>query len=130
MLVLGIKHGYTTVELEKVMTKSLEPTGLILLVTACGGVLRYVLQYSGLGDLIGNAVSSMSLPIVVLAFIVAALVRICVGSSTVAMTMAAGIIAAIPEFLNYHLYILHVQQPLLQEVQPYVHNLMILVFGL
>ncbi len=96
MLILGIKHGYTTEELEKVMTKSLEPTGLILLVTACGGVLRYVLQYSGLGDVIGNAVASMSLPIVVLAFIVAALVRICVGSSTVAMTMAAGIIAAIP----------------------------------
>ncbi len=96
MLVLGLKHGYNTEELEKVMTKSLEPTGLILLVTACGGVLRYVLQYSGLGDVIGNAVSSMSLPIVVLAFIVAALVRICVGSATVAMTMAAGIIAAIP----------------------------------
>ena len=34
--------GYTTEELEKVMTKSLEPTGLILLVTACGGVLRYM----------------------------------------------------------------------------------------
>ena len=78
------------------MKKSIEPSGLILSVTACGRLLRYVLQYSGLGDLIGNAVSSMSLPIVILAFIVAALVRICVGSSTVAMTMAAGIIAAIP----------------------------------
>lgn len=96
MLILGIGHGYNTEELEKIMTKSLEPTGLILLVTACGGVLRYVLQYSGLGDVIGNAVSSMSLPLVVLAFIVAALVRICVGSATVAMTMAAGIVAAIP----------------------------------
>ena len=96
MILLGLRHGYSTGELEKVMTKSLEPTGLILLVTACGGVLRYVLQYSGLGDVIGKAVSSMSLPIVVLAFIVAALVRICVGSATVAMTMAAGIIAAIP----------------------------------
>ncbi|MDO4324658.1 MAG: gluconate:H+ symporter [bacterium] len=96
MLILGVKHGYSTEELEKIMTKSLEPTGMILLVTACGGVLRYVLQYSGLGDVIGNAVSSMSLPLVVLAFIVAALVRICVGSATVAMTMAAGIVAAIP----------------------------------
>ncbi len=45
---------------------------------------------------IGNAVSSASLPLVVVAFIVAALVRISVGSSTVAMTMAAGIIAAMP----------------------------------
>lgn len=96
MFVLGKKHGYTMGELEKIMTKSLEPTGLILLVTACGGVLRYILQYSGLGDLIGNAVASVNMPIVVVAFIVAALVRICVGSSTVAMTMAAGIIAAMP----------------------------------
>lgn len=96
MLVLGKRHGYSMEELEKIMTKSLEPTGLILLVTACGGVLRYVLQYSGLGDLIGNAVASANLPIVLVAFIVAALVRICVGSATVAMTMAAGIIAAMP----------------------------------
>ncbi|MGN0314539.1 MAG: GntP family permease [Fusicatenibacter sp.] len=96
MLVLGVKHGYSMEELEKIMTKSLEPTGLILLVTACGGVLRYVLQYSGLGDLIGNAVAAASLPLVVLAFLVAALVRICVGSATVAMTMAAGIVSAIP----------------------------------
>ena len=96
MLLLGVKHGYNTEELEKIMTKSLEPTGMILLVTACGGVLRYVLQYSGLGDVIGNAVAEMSLPLVVLAFIVAALVRVCVGSATVAMTMAAGIVAAIP----------------------------------
>lgn len=94
MILLGYKHGYTNEQLEKVMTKSLEPTGMILLVTACGGVLRYMLQNSGLGDVIGNAVSSASLPIVVVAFVVAALVRISVGSATVAMTMAAGIISA------------------------------------
>ena len=96
MFLLGTKHGYTLQELEKIMTKSLEPTGLILLVTACGGVLRYMLQYSGLGEVIGNAVASANLPLVLVAFLVAALVRICVGSATVAMTMAAGIIAAMP----------------------------------
>lgn len=100
MFLLGYKHGYNNEELEKIMTKSLEPTGMILLVTACGGVLRYVLQYSGLGDVIGNAVSSAALPIVIVAFIVAALVRISVGSATVAMTMAAGIIAAMPEIAS------------------------------
>lgn len=96
MFLLGLKHGYTLEQLETIMTKSLEPTGLIMLVTACGGVLRYVLQYSGLGDVIGNAVSSMNLPLVVLAFLVAVLVRVSVGSATVAMTMAAGIVSAIP----------------------------------
>lgn len=101
MFILGYKHGYTNKELEKVMTKSLEPTGMILLVTASGGVLRYMLQYSGLGDVIGNAVSSAALPMVVVAFAVAALVRISVGSATVAMTMAAGIIAAMPGIAEY-----------------------------
>ena len=100
MIILGYGHGYTKEELERVMTKSLEPTGLILLVTASGGVLRYILQNSGLGVVIGDAVASASLPIVVVAFVVAALVRISVGSATVAMTMAAGIIAAMPEVSN------------------------------
>ena len=100
MFILGTRHGYTMPELEKILTKSLEPTGLILLVTACGGVLRYILQYSGLGEIIGNAVASINLPIVVVAFLVAALVRICVGFATVAMTMAAGIVAAMPEIAS------------------------------
>ena len=100
MFILGTRHGYSMAELEKILTKSLEPTGLILLVTACGGVLRYILQYSGLGEIIGNAVASVNLPIVVVAFLVAALVRICVGSATVAMTMAAGIVAAMPEIVS------------------------------
>ena len=100
MFILGTRHGYSMAELEKILTKSLEPTGLILLVTACGGVLRYILQYSGLGEIIGNAVASVNLPIVVVAFLVAALVRICVGSATVAMTMAAGIVAAMPEIAS------------------------------
>ena len=97
MFFLGRRQGYSREELEKVMTKSLEPVGLILLVTACGGVLRYILQNSGLGDLIGEGMASASLPIVVVAFFVAALVRVSVGSATVAMTMAAGIVAAMPE---------------------------------
>lgn len=96
MYFLGTRYGYSLEQLEKLMTKSLEPTGLILLVTACGGVLRYVLQYSGLGDIIGSAVAGMNMPLVVLAFLVAVLVRISVGSATVAMTMAAGIVSAIP----------------------------------
>ena len=60
-----------------------------------------MLQYSGLGDVIGEAVSSAKLPLVVVAFLVAALVRICVGSATVAMTMAAGIVASMPGLSAY-----------------------------
>lgn len=100
MIILGIRNGYSREELEKVMTKSLEPTGMILLVTACGGVLRYVLQDSGLGEVIGSAVANSAFPLVIVAFIVSALVRISVGSATVAMTMGAGIIASMPEIAS------------------------------
>ena len=93
-ILMNSSHHFHPILLHPII--HLEPTGLILLVTACGGVLRYMLQYSGLGDLIGNAVASVNMPIVLVAFLVAALVRICVGSATVAMTMAAGIIAAMP----------------------------------
>lgn len=96
MFLLGLRHGYTLADLEKVMTKSLQPTGLILLVTAGGGVLRYMLQDSGLGDIIGNAVAATPLPLVAVAFVIAAAVRISIGSATVAMTMAAGIVASMP----------------------------------
>lgn len=100
MYVLGVKHGYSLKELEKVMTASLGPTGMIMLVTAGGGVLRYMLQDSGLGEIIGKTVAATPLPLVVVAFLVAGLVRISVGSATVAMTMAAGIMAAMPEVVD------------------------------
>ncbi|MDR2860797.1 MAG: GntP family permease [Elusimicrobiota bacterium] len=96
LVILGIRNGYSTKELEKVMTKSLEPAGIILLVTAGGGVLRYMLEDSGIGAVIGTFVAANSLPLILVAFLVAFFVRISVGSATVAMTMAAGIIAAMP----------------------------------
>ena len=61
-----------------------------------GNTLKGIALLVGLGDVIGNAVANASLPLVLVAFIVAALVRISVGSATVAMTMAAGIISAMP----------------------------------
>lgn len=96
MWLLGTRHGFSREELEKVMSRSLQPAGMILLVTAAGGVLRYILQNSGLGAVIGDSIVQLHLPLIVVAFVIAALVRIAVGSATVAMTMAAGIIASMP----------------------------------
>lgn len=96
LLLLGLRHGYSMQELQTVMTKSLEPTGLILLVTAGGGVLRYILQDSGLGNIIGNVVATSPFPLVAVAFVIAGAIRISIGSATVAMTMSAGIVAAMP----------------------------------
>jgi GntP family gluconate:H+ symporter/Gnt-I system low-affinity gluconate transporter len=96
LLLLGVKNKYSLKELEKVMTKSLEPAGIILLVTAGGGVLRYILEDSGIGKVTGDFITAHSMPLMAVAFAVALAVRISVGSATVAMTMAAGLIAAMP----------------------------------
>lgn len=96
MYVLGIKHGYSREDLEKVMSRSLEPCGMILLVTAGGGVLRWMLQDSGMGTIISDLVKTSNTSLILVAFLVALLLRLAVGSATVAMITASGIMAAMP----------------------------------
>ena len=74
MYMLGTRMGYNRDQLKKILDHSLRPVGMILLVIASGGVIRWMLQDSGL----------------------AFLVRASVGSSIVAMTMASGIMASMP----------------------------------
>ena len=69
---------------------------MILLVIASGGVIRWMLQDSGLGNIIGPILEKSGMPLIVIAFLIAFLVRASVGSSIVAMTMASGIMASMP----------------------------------
>lgn len=96
MYLLGTRRGYTGAELKALLDRSLKPVGMILLVIACGGVIRWMLQDCGLGQVIGPVLESSPLPLVVVGFLIAVLVRASVGSSIVAMTMASGIMAAMP----------------------------------
>ena len=53
MYFLGIRRGFTGAQLKKILDHSLRPVGMILLVIASGGVIRWMLQDSGLGNIIG-----------------------------------------------------------------------------
>ena len=96
MYFLGKKQGYDGEQLKKIMDRSLRPTGQILLVITGGGIIRWVLQDCGMGDIIGPALEKSGLPLILVAFLIAALVRASVGAAVVAMTMAAGIMASMP----------------------------------
>ena len=96
MYFLGTKAGYDAEELKKIKDRSLRPTGQILLVITGGGIIRWVLQDCGMGEIIGPALEKSGLPLIIVAFLIAALVRASVGAAVVAMTMAAGIMAAMP----------------------------------
>jgi Gnt-I system low-affinity gluconate transporter len=92
---LGTRRGMSRTEVQALASRALEPAGLIILVTGAGGVLKQVLIDSGVGRLLAQAAGTSSLPPVLAAFLVAAVLRLIQGSATVAMLTAAGLVASL-----------------------------------
>lgn len=92
---LGIKRGMSKQKILDLSTKALGPAGIIILITGAGGVLKQVLVDSGIGQIMAESMASSALPPILLAWILAAVVRVTQGSATVAMITAAGIIAPV-----------------------------------
>ncbi|HKA57990.1 MAG TPA: gluconate:H+ symporter [Gemmatimonadales bacterium] len=92
---LGYKQHFTRDQILKFTNDCLAPTATILLIIGAGGGFNRVLLDSGVGKAIADlAVGSHASPLL-LAWTVAALIRIATGSATVAMTTSAGIVAPI-----------------------------------
>ena len=92
---LGYKQHFTRDQILKFANDCLGPTATILLVIGAGGGFNKVLLESGVGKAIADvALGSHASPLL-LAWTVAALIRVATGSATVAMTTAAGIVAPI-----------------------------------
>lgn len=83
------------------MEKGIDTAGIILLVTGAGGALGAVLRDSGVGQYIGEWVSGLPLPVIMIPFLIATMVRLVQGSGTVAMitsaSLSAPILAQIPD---------------------------------
>ncbi|WP_214742020.1 gluconate:H+ symporter [Exiguobacterium sp. s48] len=97
---LGTRRGYSRDEVQEIATKALEPAGIIILVTGAGGVFKQVLIDSGVGDVLGEMMAGSPLPAIVLAFLIATVVRVAQGSATVSMVTAAGLITPLLEIQN------------------------------
>src|SRR5947208_2108412 len=92
---LGYRQHFTRDQLLKFANDCLAPTAAILLVIGAGGGFNRVLLESGVGKAIADiALGSHASPLL-LAWTVAALIRVATGSATVAMTTSAGIVAPI-----------------------------------
>lgn len=90
---LGIKKGKTSAELLQVSAQSLQPAGSIILLTGAGGVFKQVLVDTGAGEQIASGMAAYGLPVMLFAFLSAALVRVAQGSATVAMITGASLCA-------------------------------------
>jgi len=90
---LGKRLGMPAEDVQRIAERALEPAGMILLVTGAGGVFKQVLIDSGAGDAVASSLTAAALPTIVLAWVVAAIIRVLQGSATVAMITAAGLVA-------------------------------------
>lgn len=82
------------------LSEAAASAGLILLITGAGGGLGQVLRDSGVGDALAEAIADLSLPGVLVPFLIATLVRIAQGSGTVAMITAASVTAPLIDGLG------------------------------
>jgi Gnt-I system low-affinity gluconate transporter len=97
---LGIKKGMSRQKMLDLSTKALGPAGIIILITGAGGVLKQILVDSGIGTLVAQSFAGTSLSPILLAWILAAIIRVIQGSATVAMITSAGIMAPVLPVFN------------------------------
>jgi len=92
--------GMDRAAVSKSLSASLPPIAGILLIVGAGGGFKQVLIDTGIGTVIANAVAGSSVSILLLAWFVAALIRVATGSATVATVTAAGILAPVAATLG------------------------------
>jgi gluconate transporter len=90
---LGIRRGRKMTELMPSLGQAVSGIAMILLVIAAGGAFSQVLRDAGVGDYVAHRAAGLRLNPLLLAFGVASLLRLAVGSATVAGMTTAGLIA-------------------------------------
>jgi GntP family gluconate:H+ symporter len=81
----------------------LETSGVIILITSAGGAFGLMLKNAGVGEAIKTAAAGREVDLVLLAWLVAAVIRVAQGSATVAMlTTSAMVFPLLGAGLPYH----------------------------
>jgi Gnt-I system high-affinity gluconate transporter len=90
---LGIALGKTMKQVMSTYADSVKDVSMILLIIAGAGALKQVLTDTGVSTQIAEALQTWSVNPLLLGWMIAAIIRVCVGSATVAGLTTAGIIA-------------------------------------
>ncbi len=90
---LGIKRGKSMKEVMSIYAEAVKDIAMILLIIGSAGALKQVLTDSGISSQIAGQLNGVHVQPLILAWLIAAVIRICVGSATVAGLTTAGIVA-------------------------------------
>ncbi len=93
LVLLARQRGFGLKKLESLMGPPLETAGMIILITSAGGAFGFMLRSAGVGDAVKSLAVTWNLNLVVLAYVVALIIRVAQGSATVAMLTTSSIIA-------------------------------------
>jgi Gnt-I system high-affinity gluconate transporter len=92
LYIFGIKESKKSTELASTLFQSIKDIAIIVLIIAAGGGFKQVLIDSGVGIYIKTIATGFALSPLLLAWSVAALLRVSLGSATVAALTASGIV--------------------------------------
>jgi Gnt-I system high-affinity gluconate transporter len=92
---LGICQHKNRQQLADIYVDAIKDIALILLIIGGAGAFKQVLTDSGINNQIAMQLQNFNLPPLVLGWLIAAIIRICLGSATVAGLTAAGIVSAL-----------------------------------
>jgi len=88
---LGLKRGRSMKEVMDSVSHAVAGITMVLLIIAGAGGLKEVLIDSGVSEYIGDLLKDSTISPLILAWLIATVIRVCVGSATVAGLTAAGI---------------------------------------
>ncbi len=94
---LGIRQGKAMAQLTELVGNAIKPVAMIMLIIGGGGAFKQVLVDSGVGKQIGDAMMDLPISPLILAWLITAILRVCLGSATVAGLTAAGLMAPFAE---------------------------------
>lgn len=99
---LGVYRGEKIKDIMKSFSESISAITMVLLIIAGAGALKQVLVDSGVSNYIGGMLELSSISPLIVGWLIAALIRVAIGSATVAGLTAAGIVLPIVESGGVH----------------------------
>lgn len=92
---LGLRLGRSMVNVMSIYESAVRDIAIILLIIAGSGVFKQVMEDSGVSLLLANTLQQLPISPLLLAWLITAVIRGCVGSATVAALTAAGVLLPI-----------------------------------
>lgn len=89
---LGLSQEKSIPWLMKVYEEAVKDIAMILLIIAGSGIFKQIMEDSGVSLQIANSLQNLSIPPLILAWVITAVIRGCVGSATVAALTAGGVL--------------------------------------